>query len=275
MNTGPLLNRIGLPGDESAWAALGFDITDGTFRLGAVTCTVGAEPAWGFDRVHADPAVLGIPVAERIPGLDPSPVSARDGRPSAGAGSESVGASGLGAQAGAPHPEPGTRNGSGAAADSRDSPAGIGGRYGPGAGPSSSTASLGNGIDSRATHPNVASYVDHLVYWVPDLDDAVTALNAVLGAEPRRRFHPRGPSGPEMAFYRVGKPFLEVVSSGRPPILAGIAFGTTDLDRTVTAVRAAGGPIGDPKPAVQGGRIASVWNGHVKWGIAFMEPKPR
>ncbi|WP_019928895.1 VOC family protein [Nocardia sp. BMG111209] len=204
MTAGPLLDRIGLPGDESAWTALGFDLAAGGFALGAVTCTVGAEPAWGFDVVHADPAVLGIPVPDRIP-----------------------------------------------------------------------TASTPPGIDPPASHPNHSSYVDHLVYWVPDLDDAVTALNAVLGTEPRRRFHPRGPSSPEMAFYRVGKPFLEVVSSGRPPILAGIAFGTTDLDATVAAVRAAGGPIGDPKPAVQGGRIASVWHGHLEWGIAFLEPKPR
>ncbi|MFE3732025.1 hypothetical protein, partial [Nocardia sp. NPDC059154] len=57
--------------------------------------------------------------------------------------------------------------------------------------------------------------------------------------------------------------------------LTGVAFLSPDLDATVAAVRAAGGPIGDPKPAVQGGRIASVWHGHLNWGIAFMEPKPR
>lgn len=131
-----------------------------------------------------------------------------------------------------------------------------------------------NDTEADATHPNGVSFVDHIVYWVPDLDEAVTALTAVLGAGPRRRFRPRGPEGPEMAFYRVGEAFIEVVSAARSaPALVGVAFGTPDLDATVAAVRAAGGPIGDPKPAVQGGRIAGVWHGHLDWGIAFLEPK--
>ncbi|RDI54659.1 VOC family protein [Nocardia mexicana] len=128
---------------------------------------------------------------------------------------------------------------------------------------------------SGATHPNGVTFVDHIVYTVTDLDEAVAALADTLGTAPRRRFQPRGPSGPEMAFYRVGEAFIEVVATGQAPALIGIAFGTPDLDATVAAVRAAGGPISDPKPAVQGGRIASVWTGHVGWGIAFMEPKPR
>lgn len=74
-----------------------------------------------------------------------------------------------------------------------------------------------------------------------------------------------------MAFYRVGEAFIEVVTSGLPRALVGVAFMADDLDATVAAVRTTGGPIGDPKPAVQGGRIASVWRGHVNWGIAFME----
>ncbi|WP_067897760.1 VOC family protein [Nocardia vaccinii] len=125
------------------------------------------------------------------------------------------------------------------------------------------------------THPNVVSFIDHVVYWVPDLDEAVAALTAVLGAGPRRRFRPRGPSGPEMAFFRAGEAVLEVVASGKPATLPGIAFGTRDLDTTVATIRATDGPISDPKPAVQGGRIASVWSGHANWGIAFYEPPAR
>ncbi|ATL66351.1 VOC family protein [Nocardia terpenica] len=194
----PVLNRLGLPGDEKSWAALGFAPEGGALQIGQVACTVGVPPGWGFDVVHDDPTVLGIPEVVH---------------------------------------EAGMRSG--------------------------------------ATHPNRVTFVDHIVYTVPQLDEAVEALNGVLGIEPRRRFHPRGPSGPEMAFYRVGEAFIEVVASGRPPALLGIAFGAPDLDATVAAVRAAGGPISDPKPAVQGGRIASVWTGHIGWGIAFMEPKPR
>lgn len=190
----PLLTRLGLPGDEQAWAALGFTVIDETIQIGQVTCTFG-EPAWGFDEVHTDPTALGVPTL-----VEPT-----------------------------------------------KAPAGF-------------------------KHPNEVTIVDHIVYWVPDLDDAVTNLTAVLDEPPRRRFHPRGPNGPEMAFYRVGEPFIEAVTSGLPPALVGVAFKTPDLDAAVQAIRLAGGPIGDPKPAVQGGRIASVWHGHVGWGIAFMEP---
>jgi catechol 2,3-dioxygenase-like lactoylglutathione lyase family enzyme len=117
--------------------------------------------------------------------------------------------------------------------------------------------------------------VDHVVYAVPELDPAIDALTEVLGQPPKRRAKPRGPQGPEMAFFTVGEGFIEVVASGRPPGLWGIAFSTPDLDACVETVRAAGGPIGDPKPAVQGGRIASVWKEHVGWGVAVMEPPKR
>lgn len=112
--------------------------------------------------------------------------------------------------------------------------------------------------------------VDHVVYTVPDLDSAVDALNAVLGSVPRRRFHPRGPQGPEMAFYRVGEGFIEVVASGGEPALIGLALKSADLDATVAQIRLCGGPVSDPKPAVQGGRIASVASDHLQWGLAVM-----
>lgn len=127
--------------------------------------------------------------------------------------------------------------------------------------------------DGRALpHPNGVNLVDHVVYAVPDLDDAVEALTEVLGAEPRRRFRPRGESGPEMAFYRVGEAFIEVVASGRPAQLMGVAFMCPDLDTCVAAVRGAGGMMGDPKPAVQGGRIASVPRDFgLPYGVAVMD----
>jgi predicted enzyme related to lactoylglutathione lyase len=119
-------------------------------------------------------------------------------------------------------------------------------------------------------HPCGVTAADHIVYTVPNLDPAVDALNAVLGSAPRRRFHPRGPQGPEMAFYRVGEAFIEVVASGREPALIGLALKTPDLDATVAQIRLCGGPVSDPKPAVQGGRIASVWSEHLNWGLAVM-----
>lgn len=125
-------------------------------------------------------------------------------------------------------------------------------------------------VAAPTAHPCGVTAADHIVYTVPDLDSAVDALNAVLGSEPRRRFHARGPQGPEMAFYRVGEAFIEVVESGREPALIGLALKTPDLDATVAQIRLCGGPVSDPKPAVQGGRIASVWSEHLKWGLAVM-----
>ncbi|WP_330182794.1 VOC family protein [Nocardia sp. NBC_01503] len=193
----PILTRLGLPGNEQAWAALGFTVDNGTIQIGQVTCTLG-EAAWGFDETRATPELLEVPY-----------LTATDNPTTSG------------------------------------------------------------------EHPNGVTIVDHVVYWMPNLDEGAANLTAVLGIPPRRRFFPRGPDGPEMAFYRVGDPFIEAVGSGRPPKLAGVAFLTPDLDAAVTAIRAAGGPIGDPRPAVQGGRIAPVWQGHLNWGIALMEPKPR
>ena len=122
-----------------------------------------------------------------------------------------------------------------------------------------------------AIHPCGVTAVDHIVYTVRDLDSSIEALNAVLGTEPRRRFHPRGPQGPEMAFYRVGEAFIEVVANGAQPALIGLALKSPDLESTVSQIRSCGGPISDPRPAVQGGRIASVWVGHLNWGLAIME----
>ena len=128
--------------------------------------------------------------------------------------------------------------------------------------------------DVRSVHPNGVDHIDHVVYTVPNLDDAVAALTGVLGAEPRRRFKPRGDSGPEMAFYRVGDAFIEVVASGKPAALMGVAFMCPDLDTCVRAVRDAGGLMGDPKPAVQGGRIASVPRDFgLPYGVAVMDRK--
>jgi catechol 2,3-dioxygenase-like lactoylglutathione lyase family enzyme len=134
---------------------------------------------------------------------------------------------------------------------------------------------VADGPAASPAHANGIDRIDHVVYTVPDLDVAVDALTSVLGAPPRRRFHPRGPDGPEMAFFRVGEGFIEVVSSGQPASLMGVAFNSPDLDATVAAIREAGGPIGDPKPAVQGGRIASVWREHVAFPVAVMEPPAR
>lgn len=187
------LTWLGVPGNENAWAALGFTVHNGAVDIGRVRCSFTGERGWGFDELHSDPADLGV-----------------DTRTSS-----------------APDP---------------------------------------------IAHPCGVTGVDHIVYTVRDLDDAVSSLNDVLDTQPRRRFHPRGPGGPEMAFYRVGEGFVEVVATGQCPALIGLALRSPDLDATVAHIRSCGGPISDPKPAVQGGRIASVWKGHLDWGLAIMGP---
>lgn len=129
-------------------------------------------------------------------------------------------------------------------------------------------------LDAPGGHPNRVDRVDHVVYAVPDLDAGVEAVEEVLGLDLRRRARPRGPDGPEMAFFRAGEAILEVVSGGGPA-LWGLALRSPDLDATVGAVRGAGGPIGDPKPAVQGGRIATVPTDHLGVPLAVMEPARR
>jgi catechol 2,3-dioxygenase-like lactoylglutathione lyase family enzyme len=189
-----VLTWLGVPGDASQWASLGFVVDGGHLVVGRVACDVGVGAAWGFDELHGAAEALGVE----------------------------------------------TRNVAAA--------------------------------PSSAEHPNTVATIDHVVYTVPDLDDAVGVLTAVLGAEPRRRFKPRGEGGPEMAFYRVGEAFIEVVASGRPASLMGVAFMCPDLDACVAAVRNAGGMMSDPKPAVQGGRIASVPRDYgLPYGVAVMD----
>lgn len=125
------------------------------------------------------------------------------------------------------------------------------------------------------SHPNGVDGVDHVVYAVPDLDVAVGHLQEILGLDLRKRAKPRGEAGPEMAFFRAGSPVIEVVAAGAGPALWGLALRAPDLDVTVAAVRAAGGPIGDPKPSIQGGRIATVPTAHTGLRLAVMEPRPR
>lgn len=184
------LTWLGVPGDELAWTALGFLVDEDGFTIGRVHCSIG-QVGWGFDEIHSDPSILGVPTITR-------PVA------------------------------------------------------------------------FPTTHSCGDIAADHIVYSVPNLDSAVDALNAVLGSAPRRRFHPRGPQGPEMAFYRVGEAFIEVVATGQEPAIIGLALRTPDLDATVALIRSCGGPVSDPKPAVQGGRIASVPSHHLRWGLAFM-----
>src|SRR5687768_13260159 len=56
-----ILTWLGVPGKSSDWQGLGFEVTDGTIRIGRVVHAVDTQPSWGFDELHADVDALGIP----------------------------------------------------------------------------------------------------------------------------------------------------------------------------------------------------------------------
>jgi hypothetical protein len=64
------LTWLGVPGDERAWAALGFVVDEGGFTVGRVRCSIGGS-GWGFDEIHSDPSVLGVPTVTS-PAADPT-----------------------------------------------------------------------------------------------------------------------------------------------------------------------------------------------------------
>ena len=131
--------------------------------------------------------------------------------------------------------------------------------------------------DTRAPtpppHANGVTGLDHVVVMTPGLDATVAALEAA-GLGLRRRASPRGTP---MAFLRAGPVVVEVVAAPGSPaaMLWGLSLRVDDVDAAVVAVGKAGGQASDPRPAVQGGRIATVRDGGCGVPVAFQEPGPR
>ena len=71
-----------------------------------------------------------------------------------------------------------------------------------------------------------------------------------------------------MSFYRAGDAILEVVEGPRGPRLFGVALLVEDID---AAVAAGADVIGEPHPAIQGGRIASARKGWDGFTVAVYE----
>jgi hypothetical protein len=93
--------------------------------------------------------------------------------------------------------------------------------------------------------------------------------------------------GHSFAFMRPGDAVIEVIGptpggepgSGR---IAGLAFEVNGIDELTASLKAAGYPIGEPHPALQGGRIVSVHHsGACGVPVAFIDfagspgPPPR
>jgi predicted enzyme related to lactoylglutathione lyase len=112
-------------------------------------------------------------------------------------------------------------------------------------------------------HPNRVSGLDHIVVAVNDAGAAADAYEQAFALNARRtEMQERS-----YAFIKVGEfggSVIELVGPVRPGAGAlgghgwGMAFRTPDLDATVRYLADAGVHVGDPHPAVQGGRIASL-----------------
>jgi hypothetical protein len=102
--------------------------------------------------------------------------------------------------------------------------------------------------------------IDHVVLRVPSVSNVTAHMADWFGVQTKRTFE-RG--GHDFAFMRPGDVVIEVIGpkdggepgSGR---VAGLAFEVTGIDELTAQVKAAGYPIGEPHPALQGGRIVTV-----------------
>jgi hypothetical protein len=111
---------------------------------------------------------------------------------------------------------------------------------------------------------------------VPDAGSIADRFGEYFGIETKRKME-RGPA--VFAFLRPGDVIIEIISGkgtvlpangpsegreGGPSTelrtgsIAGLAFEVTEIDRLAETLKQKGYPIGDPHPALQGGRIVSV-----------------
>jgi len=135
--------------------------------------------------------------------------------------------------------------------------------------------------DAAGDPPAAASAVkriDHVVLLVPDLDSACDRLRDYFGLSPKRRLE-RGSR--RFAFFRPGDVIAEVIGPAGGPgppgsaRIAGLAFEVTGIDALVESLKARGFPVGEPHPALQGGRIASVHaGGACGVPVAFIDFSP-
>jgi hypothetical protein len=113
----------------------------------------------------------------------------------------------------------------------------------------------------QPAHPNGVSALDHVVAISFELDRTVSALQRA-GLDLRRiREEPTPAGAPRQAFFRLGKPILEVVQApaeaiertggDRPAFFWGLAFVAAEIDATVASL---GDRVSEVRDAVQPGR---------------------
>lgn len=130
------------------------------------------------------------------------------------------------------------------------------------------------------THSNLATHLDHVVMFTPDLQRTVEALEA-NGFEARRiRDIPGDGPTKQQVFFWAGPTIIELVgpvepTGNGPASLWGLAITCSDLD---LASERMGERLGQSKVAVQPGRrIATLRTRQldISTSIAFMSPHPK
>ena len=115
--------------------------------------------------------------------------------------------------------------------------------------------------------------IDHVVLRLPDVEEVCRRMRYYFGVETKRTFE-RGET--RFSFLRPGDVILELIGPStaadagpatgpeeapaepRLGSIAGLAFECVGIDALAAELKAKGYPIGEPHPALQGGRIASV-----------------
>ena len=104
--------------------------------------------------------------------------------------------------------------------------------------------------------PNTVAYLEHMVVMVPQLDEAIVAFERV--GVPCKRIREAG-RGMRQAFFKLEESVFELVGpSGSEPRCWGLAFMCDDATAAVAIARRNGLQATEPKPAIQGGRIARI-----------------
>ncbi|MGH7608125.1 MAG: VOC family protein, partial [Gemmatimonadales bacterium] len=117
-----------------------------------------------------------------------------------------------------------------------------------------------DGLRGDGARNGAITRIDHVVLRVPDAQAACQRFQTYFEVPTKRSFE-RGPM--LFAFLRPGDVIIEVIGprdggdpdSGR---IAGLAFEVDGIDDLAASLKENGYPVGEPHPALQGGRIASV-----------------
>jgi len=116
------------------------------------------------------------------------------------------------------------------------------------------------GLEGGPASDGPLKRIDHVVLHLPDVEGACRRFQDYFGVATKRTME-RGAR--RFAFLRPGDVILELIGppedgepgSGR---VAGLAFEVQGIDGLVASLKRRGLPVGEPHPAIQGGRIVSV-----------------